>query len=92
MPTGSEQSKINITVEKFQQLKKLQEAKVKELAAKERDVVVAKEALLEVVNELKEKGIESTEQLSKKIASLQEELDKGLRTINDKLKGVIHEN
>lgn len=93
MPTGLEQkSQTEITVEKFQQLQVLRDGKIKELASKEKEAEIAKASLVEVVNELKDKGINSTIELDEKIVALQTELGEGLAIIDNKLKEVIHED
>lgn len=90
MQTGSDQkSQTEITVEKFQQLQTLRDAKVKELAVKEREAEIAKASLVEVVSELKDKGINSTIELDEKITVLQAELEQGLALISEKLQGVV---
>ena len=89
----SSTEKTNALIKQFNELRLLKEKKLQERAVRSRDVETAKTAMREVVIELKQQGIGSTEELRNKIESLQSELDEELAVVSKALDGVmIHEN
>ena len=91
--TDSSQIKTDNLVKRFEELRKLKEKKLQEKAARERDVQTATLAMKEVVTELKQQGINSTEELRNRIESLQVELDEELTSLFKSLEEVeLHEN
>ena len=89
----SSTEKTNALIKQFNELRQLKEKKLQERAVRSRDVETAKIAMREVVIELKQQGIGSTEELRNKIESLQAELDEELAVVSKALDGVmVHEN
>ena len=89
----SSTEKTDTLIKKFNELRQLKERKLQERAVRSRDVETARIAMREVVVELKQQGIASTDELRNKIESLQTELDEGLVVVSKALDGVIiHED
>lgn len=77
-------------VEKFRKLRLQRETSVKELAAKERELEMAQTALREVVEDLKSRGINSTDALAAKITDDQNRLERELTDLQTELNGVMN--
>lgn len=77
-------------MEKFRKLRLQRETSVKELAAKERELEMAQTALREVVEDLKSRGINSTDALATKIADDQNRLEQELTDLQTELNGVMN--
>ena len=89
----SSTEKTDVLIRQFNELRQLKERKLQEKAARGRDVETAKIAMREVITELKQLGIGSTDELRNKIESLQVELDEELTVVSKALDGVIiHED
>lgn len=89
----SSTEKTDALIKQFDELRQLKERKLQEKAARGRDVETAKIAMREIVVELKQQGIGSTDELRNKIESLQTELNEELAVVSKALEGVvIHED
>lgn len=77
-------------MEKFRKLRLQRETSVKELAAKERELEMAQTALREVVEDLKSRGINSTDALAAKITDDQNRLERELTDLQTELNGVMN--